>query len=56
MTNTDTGRYPIPRALLGPAGLLLAGSLAEMAGHGGATIRSGLLGVTAPGADPLPGR
>jgi Domain of unknown function (DUF4260) len=49
LTNTDTGRHPAPRALLGAAGLpLLAGSIAEMAGHGGAAIWSGLLGLAGP--------
>jgi hypothetical protein len=36
MTNAGTGRRSALRALLGAAGLLLAGSIAEMAGHGGA--------------------
>jgi hypothetical protein len=49
MTNADTGRHPALRALLGTAGLLLlAGSIAEMAGHGGAAIWSGLLGLAGP--------
>lgn len=43
MTIPGTGRHPAPRALLGAAVLLLADSIAEMAGP-------------APGADPLPDR
>jgi hypothetical protein len=49
MTNAGPGRHRMPRALLGAAGLLLlAGSIAEMAGHGGAAIWSGLLGLAGP--------
>jgi hypothetical protein len=49
MTNASPGRRPMLRALLGAAGLvLLAGSIAEMAGHGGAAIWFGLVGLVGP--------
>jgi len=47
--NAEAQPRPVLRPLLGLAGLLLlAGTIAEIAVHGGATIWSGLLGLIGP--------
>jgi hypothetical protein len=47
--NAGAGPRPVLRPLPGLAGLLLlAGTIAEIAVHGGATIWSGLLGLIGP--------